>query len=29
MRTDAIPSLPLSILMQTLREAATEVAAKT
>ncbi|MBD9454393.1 pca operon transcription factor PcaQ [Rhizobium sp. RHZ02] len=29
MRTDAIPSLPLSILMQTLREAAMEVAAKT
>ncbi len=26
MRTDAIPSLPLSILMQTLREAAAEVA---
>ena len=29
MRTDAIPSLPLSILMQTIREAADEVSAKT
>jgi LysR family pca operon transcriptional activator len=28
MRTDAIPSLPLSILMQTIREAADEVSAK-
>jgi len=29
MRTDAIPSLPLSILMQTIREAADEVSAET
>jgi LysR family pca operon transcriptional activator len=28
MRTDAVPSLPMSILMQTIREAAGEVAAK-
>ena len=28
MRTDAVPSLALSILMQTIREAASEVAAK-
>jgi LysR family pca operon transcriptional activator len=28
MRTDSIPSMPLSILMQTIREAAADVTAK-